>query len=300
MRAFALRIPGQITAVTNDRHEGAEDQVIGIIILTHNEELHLRRCLTSVQSLGAVCFVVDSFSSDSTIEIAADMGAVVVQRKWINYSDQFQFAIENFPQVRSVEWLIRLDADEVLEPELLREISIKLPTLPSTVSGVEVCRKMVFLDRWIKHGGMHPAWMLRIWRVGCGEIEKRWMDEHIVVKQGSVERFQGMIADHNLKGIAFWVAKHNGYSDREVLDIENDRTSLGSDSVSGQAGLKRRGKKWYARSPLFLRALAYWAVRYFLLFGFLDGSQGFVYHLFQALWYRTLVDAKLVERSRRL
>lgn len=123
------------------------------------------------------------------------------------------------------------------------------------------------------------------------------MDEHMCVSWGKVVRFSGAIHDDNRKGLAFWVEKHVGYAKREVLDLEGWDELDGGDKLAGQAGAKRKLKNWYSKCPLIWRALFYWFFRYFVLAGFLDGRRGFVFHLFHALWYRTLVDMFMIERE---
>jgi hypothetical protein len=122
------------------------------------------------------------------------------------------------------------------------------------------------------------------------------MDEHMVSSDGRIQPLRHDIIDENHKGLTFWVDKHNRYADREVEDmlaIEADRRRI---EVKGQAGQRRWLKaNVYARTPLFLRAIAYWFFRYVLKLGFLDGLPGLVFHFNQGLWYRFLVDAKLHE-----
>ena len=268
---------------------------LGVIVLTYNEEVHIERCIASVSSAASCIYVVDSGSEDRTVSLARARGGVVAERKWDNYSKQFQFAIDTFPE--PVDWILRLDADEYVDTVFNRTVLDFLGSQAAAVGGVEVRRKMMFLGRWIRHGGMHPLWMCRLWRSGMGRIEDRWMDEHMIVEGGSVVRFPGSITDENLRGLAFWTAKHNSYSDREVLDIIGDTSGSSDRKLHGQAGLKRKLKGLYLSLPPGLRALCYWFYRYFFLLGFLDGTPGFFYHLFQALWYRSLVDAKLLERK---
>ncbi len=268
--------------------------ILSVIILTRDEEPNLRRALDSLRPLGCTVFVVDSGSTDGTVELARERGCVVATRAWKNYGEQFRWAMENLP-IRS-PWVMRLDADERLTPELATEIGRELLSTASDVCGFEMKRRVYFWGRWIRHGGYYPTWLLRIWRNGHGEIESRWMDEHMVVKDGAIRQLQHDVIDENHKGIGFWIDKHNRYADREVKDmrsIEEERRDI---EVAGQAGRRRWLKaNVYARSPLFLRAFAYWFLRYFVKLGFLDGVPGLVFHFNQGLWYRLLVDAKIYE-----
>jgi hypothetical protein len=193
---------------------------------------------------------------------------------------------------------MRLDADERLTPELAEELPRKLSAAPAEVTGFELKRRVYFWGRWIRYGGYYPTWLFRVWRTGTAVSEARWMDEHIVSLHGHVERLDHDIIDENNKGLGFWIDKHNRYADREVKDLLRAAEPTAT-SVGGQAARKRWMKEnLYRRSPPFVRAFAYWALRYGPLGGFLDGKPGLVFHFLQGFWYRFLVDAKLEEARR--
>ena len=129
-------------------------QLLTVVILTYNEAKHIARALRSVAALDARVLVVDSFSADDTVEIARAEGALVVQNAFVNQAQQMQWALLNMPVATS--WVMRLDADEVLTPELIDEISRRLPTMPADVTGINLKRRHIFLGRWIRHGGRYP------------------------------------------------------------------------------------------------------------------------------------------------
>ena len=274
---------------------------LAIIILTFNEERHLPRLLPTLWQIADQVFVVDSFSSDSTVEIARANGATVLQNQFVNHAKQFEWALSSASI--SADWVMRLDADEVLEPDLVAEISKKLPKLPPDVVGVNLKRKHIFLGKWVRHGGRYPLVLLRIWRRGRGRIENRWMDEHIVLSGGKTVTFEGSFADWNLNDITFFIEKHNGYATREAIDVLgrkyklfDSRSSSHLPTASFQAALKRSIKEYcYNKMPFQLSAFLYFAYRYFILLGFLDGTAGLIYHFLQGCWYRFLVGAKIVE-----
>ena len=274
---------------------------LSVLILTHNEELHIERCLASLMPVSQAIYIIDSGSTDRTVELAESMGATVFHHPWKNYADQFQWGLDNAPI--DTEWVIRMDADEYLEPDLQKEILSRLPTLPDDINGVYLKRKMIFMGRWIRHGGIYPLILLRIWRTGQGRIEQRWMDEHIVlVGEGKTIQFEYDLVDDNRKGISFWVDKHNNYASREMVDLLNLRYDLlpRDDAIKTlqdpQARWKRMVKdEVYSRLPLGLRATIYFFYRYLLRLGFLDGTQGFIFHFIQGFWYRLLVDIKVME-----
>lgn len=274
---------------------------IAVIILTRNESLHLGRAIRSVQDIASELYVVDSFSTDGTGEIARQLGAVVFQREFVNYARQFQWALDNIPIKSS--WIMRLDADETVEPDLVEEIQDRLSTLPSSVVGINLKRKHIFMGRWIRFGGRYPLVLLRIWRNGVGRIEDRWMDEHIVISTGETVTFNGGFSDHNLNDLTFFTDKHNKYATREAIDALNQRLGflpiedqLKAGQSPRQAVRKRAVKvSIYNKIPFQLSAFLYFCYRYVCQLGFLDGKEGLIYHLLQGLWYRFLVGAKVFE-----
>jgi len=277
---------------------------VSVIILTFNEEKHLARCLQSLQSFTDQIFIVDSFSTDRTVEIAQSMGAVVVQNAWVNYATQFNFGIANTPF--KTGWLMRMDADEYVLPELAHEITQRLPTLAADISGIYVKRRVMFFNRWMRRGGYYPIWLLRLWRRGQGLCEEIWMDEHIKLadQQGSpaqTTQFQHDLVDHNLNNLTWWTQKHNQYAIREAIDLLNikynfeDAKRVTPKLFGSQEQRTRFLKLQYASLPLFTRPFLYFLYRYIIRLGFLDGRPGLMWHFLQGLWYRFLVDAKLYE-----
>ncbi len=279
---------------------------LAVVILTYNEARHLDRCICSIASLASEVFVIDSFSSDETMEIARAAGARVLQNPFANQAQQFQWALDNAPI--SADWVMRLDADEVIEPDLAAEIARELPRLPSDVSGVNLKRKHIFMGRWIRHGGRYPLVLLRIWRRGKARIEQRWMDEHMLLTEGRAVTFDGGFADVNLNDLSFFTDKHNRYATREAVDVINQRrglfprdTAMVAGNTSAKAGLTRFLKEHlYNRLPFEVSATAYFLLRYVLQLGFLDGREGAIYHFLQGYWYRVLVGAKVTELEREL
>lgn len=277
---------------------------LSAVILTFNEELHLERALASISGFTKEIFVIDSFSTDRTIEIALAYGAIVLQNKFINQAKQFQWALDNAPI--SGEWILRLDADEIIESDLATEIVQKLPALAPDVVGINLKRKHIFMDRWVKHGGRYPLVMLRIWRKGHGRIENRWMDEHIVIWGGRAVTFEGGFADHNLNDLTFFTDKHNKYATREAIEILNQRLnfyprdhSVTTESTSLQTAAKFFIKEHiYNHIPFTISAFMYFVWRYIFQLGFLDGRSGLIYHFLQGYWYRFLVGAKVMELER--
>ncbi len=268
-------------------------QHLTVIVPTYNEEINLQKCLKSLIKLAATIYVVDSGSNDKTTEIAKAFGAKVVDGRWNSFSEKLNWSIDNLPI--DTPWVMRVDADEHLTDDLIDEIGITLPNVLPGVTAFEIKRRMAFLGRWIRHGGIYPSWQVRLWRTGKARFEMRNLDEHMLI-EGEVGRLTNDFVDENLKGLAIWIDKHNVYSDREKEEILQCRTGNWG-NLQGQARIKRILKEGvYYRFPLFVRPLLYWIWRYFFRLGFLDGRPGLIYHFLQGFWYRFLIDAKIFER----
>ena len=272
------------------------------VILTKNEEQHIARALDSVSGIATRRLVIDSGSTDRTVEISRDAGAEVRYNPWINHATQFNWALDQLPE--DTEWILRLDADEIVTEPLAAEIARELQGLDPGIEGVFVSRRMTFLGRPIRWGGVFPIRVLRLFRYGKGRCENRWMDEHILVG-GKTAGFQGEILDDNLNSLTWWTAKHNSYASREVVDLLNlEHRFMNHDAVASltsgqQVGVKRWVKEnVYSRLPGGTRAFAYFLYRYVMRLGFLDGMEGMAFHVLQWFWYRFLVDAKLHEINR--
>ena len=275
-----------------------EPALLSILVLTKDEELNLPVLLDSLAGLEAKVWVVDSGSTDRTLEIARGFGCEVRHHPFESQARQVNWAIGHLPW--DTPWIMRMDADERFTPELVAELGGRLRMAPAGVTGFMVKRRVHFWGRWIRHGGYYPVWLLRVWRHGRARCEDRWMDEHMLVDGGEVGRLDHDIIDENHKGLGFWIDKHNRYADREVEDLLRARSASAVTCLTGQARQQRWLKdRVYGRAPLFWRAFLYWLFRYFLQGGCLDGRAGLVFHFLQGLWYRLLVDAKLVERRRR-
>jgi glycosyltransferase involved in cell wall biosynthesis len=273
---------------------------ITVIVLAKNEEIHLARCLGNVSGWAKHLIVIDSFSTDGTIEVARSFGADVRQRAFKNQADQFQWALDDCNI--GTEWILRLDADEYLEEGLKAEIRERLPGFPPETTGVILKRKVIFRGKWIRNGGYYPTGFLRLWRNGAARIEQRWMDEHAILLFGQSVTFKHDFVDHNLRDITWWIEKHNRYATRQMVDFINLEHPLyrveasGGGLQSSQTRLKRYLRNSvFRRAPLYLRGVLYFLFRYFIRLGFLDGRQGFVFHFLQGCWNWILVDAKIDE-----
>ena len=272
-----------------------------ILILTHNEARHIERAIAGVAGIAREIVVVDSGSTDGTVDLAEAAGARVLHNRFVNYSQQFQWGLDHGGI--ATEWVMRLDADEVIEADLAERLARDLPTMAGDIAGINLDRKHIFMGRWIRYGGRYPLRLLRVWRTRQGRIEERWMDEHIVVWGGRTVTFHGGFADVNLRDLTFFTDKHNKYATREAIDQLSQRYGLfardkafSAEAVSRQAGIKRWVKEnVYNSLPFWAGPLGYFLYRYIIQLGFLDGRPGLIYHFLQGFWYRFLVGAKKVE-----
>ena len=260
--------------------------------------------MDNINSIAKEIFVIDSYSTDRTLDIAKEYEKVkILQHQWPgNQATQFNWALTHLSI--NTQWVLRLDADEYLLPELIEELREKLPLLPIDVNGIIFNRRHIFMDKWMKRG-IYPVKLLRVFRYGKGMCEQRLMDEHIQLTEGRAVEFEHDFCDHNLNNLSWFCHKHVNYAIREavdLLDIELDLTGAAESDenkqISAQAQEKRMKKHQYAKQPLFWRAFAYFCYRYFVKGACLDGKEGFLWTFLQGWWYRTLVDAKVFEIKR--
>lgn len=270
---------------------------LSVIILTGNEEIHIKRCLDKICDIAKQVFVIDCYSNDSTVRIANEYAEVsVLYNNWVNYATQFNWALDNSPI--KTKWVMRLDADEYLEDSTIERLKRELDTLPENVSAVSLRLKHIFLGKFLK-GGTGKKYLTRIFRYGKARSEVRNMDEHIELLDGINVTWEEALVDDNLNDLTWWTTKHNGYATREAIDLLNMEyeftTKTTTGSITGQAKKIRSQKSRYAKLPLFFRPFAYFIYRYIFRGGFLEGKAGFIWCFLQGWWYRTLVDAKIYE-----
>lgn len=276
---------------------------ISVIILTYNEEKNIGDCLKSVHAWAEDIFIVDSFSTDGTLDIARKYTKKIYQHPFETQAKQFNWALENLP-LKS-DWVFRLDADERVTQELDQELHQVLSKISSDITGFYIKRRVYFMGRWIKHGGYYPIWLLRIWRQYKAKVEERFMDEHVVLFEGKARRLNNDIEEKNKNDLHWWIGKHNNYATREAKDMLNieQRTYVGDNVNPTLFGSQEKRKRWlkenlYSRAPLFLRSFLYFICRYIFRLGFLDGKTGLIFHFLQGFWYRFLVDAKIYESKK--
>lgn len=269
---------------------------VAVVILTFNEEENISQALDSVVGWANEIFILDSKSTDRTLEIASTYDCKVVENIFENFSKQRNFALDHLP-IRS-EWILFLDADEWLPEAVRQEITALVSGAPKE-NGFYINRRVIWMGSWIRRG-YYPSWILRLFRNRQGRCEDRAVNEHIIV-EGSVGKLQNDFMHEDRKGVTQWIEKHNKYATQEAIELFNTRSDSNYKEIDvhffgGQAERKRwiRYKIWNRLPPL-LRPFLYFMYRYVLAGGFLDGRAGFIYHFLHALWYQFLIDVKYLE-----
>ena len=277
-----------------------EQLPVCVIVLTLNEESNIADCLESV-SWARQVFVVDSGSTDRTIEIARQFTSNIVEHPFENYSKQRNWAIANLDV--SEDWMFQIDADERVSPQLEKKLRAFFAGDEYTeVQGVLVRRRVEFLGRPIVHGGIYPTYHCRLFRKGVGYCEDRDYDQHFKVDGKTVQDAADLV-EITASSLSEWTARHNRWARMEAqhLAIDNQTHRANSRQVQPSRwanSIERR--RWlraslYERSPIVLRAFLYFFVRYFLRLGFLDGVPGLIYHVLHGFWFRFDTDSLLYE-----
>lgn len=278
---------------------------LSVVVLTFNEERNLATCLESVAGLASQTFVVDSGSTDRTAAIARQFGAQVVSHSFESHARQWQWALSTLPLESA--WVLALDADQSLTPELRDEIARTLPTWtgPGTPAGAYVNRRQIFRGRWIRHGGYYPKYLLKLFRRDAVSIDEGDLVDHHFSVNGPTLMLRGDVIENNRNeaDIHVWIEKHNRYAMRQAREEEAPASCTGeapSEHPFGSPDERTRSRKRvWNRLPLFVRPFFYFFYRYVIRLGFLDGKEGFLFHFLQAWWYRLIVDINRDELRRR-
>ncbi len=271
---------------------------VAVVILTFNEELNLEQALASIAGWADEIFILDSLSTDRTLEIARKYGAHIAVNKFESYAKQRNYALCHLP-IKS-EWVFFLDADEWVTDELKREISEVIKSDPQE-NGFYIKRRLIWMGRWIRKG-YYPTWILRLFRYGKARCEDRPVNEHFLV-EGTVGHLKNDFIHEDRKGLTAWISRHNSYATLEALELIN-KHGLGYQEVDARLfGTQAQRKRWlrhkfWNRMPPLIRPFFYFLYRYVLQGGFLDGREAFIYHFLQALWLQLLIDMKYLEMRR--
>lgn len=269
---------------------------ITAIILTNNEEKHIERCINSLRTTITKIVVIDSFSTDSTLQILKKYNIEFYQKEWLNYSSQLNWGIDKANI--NTEWVLRIDPDEIPSENFKKNIKTYLESLSDKTCGVSIIRRLNFFEKEINFGGDFPQRGVRLWRNGKGRCENTWSDEHIVI-DGLIEITELDIIDKNINNINWWTDKHNRFATREMIEffLNNERMKQDNKLKLEKREMLKKKLKFniYYKFPMFLRPFLFFIYKYFFRLGFLCGWQGFLWCFLQGFWYRVLVDIKILE-----
>ena len=267
---------------------------ITAVVLTRNEEKNIERCLQSVRGLCRRMVVVDSGSTDATVALAKANGAEVYFHEFEYYARQFNWGLDHCGI--DTKWVIRIDADEQFPPELCEEIEAQTAEHgEDDVNGMTLEATYYFLGRALTHGNKKRK--LMVFKNGIGRIEDRRRDAHTVLSSGRSISLKHNFLHYDFKDLDNFIGRYNWYATREAMDYMDWKRGHRDARVDDPVIERTRKKKYgiYYRFPKFLRAFLWFNVNYFLKGGFLDGKEGFIYHVLSSFWYRFVVDAKIYE-----
>jgi glycosyltransferase involved in cell wall biosynthesis len=267
-------------------------------MIVRDEELNLTHTLPTITSWADRVWVVDSGSTDRTVEVARAAGCEVVQRDWLGYARQKNWAIDNLQM--QAPWILILDADESVTPQL-REAICKIAARPVDAvpeAAFHINRYFVFLGGIIRHCGYYPSWNVRLFKRGQARYEERDVHEHMVA-HGPVGFVHGGDLEHNdRRPLEHYIAKHNRYSTLEARAIVAQERSDRRDNLParllGGPLERRRWVKRFVYPHLPVKFLFRFLWMYFLKLGFLDGVTGWRFCLFISA-YELQIEQKLVE-----
>ena len=272
---------------------------ITAIILTYNEEKHIKRCILSIKKIVKRIILIDSFSSDKTLEIAKKLKVKIYKHKFVNQAKQINWALK---KIRfQTNWILRIDADEYLTNELKKKIRQNITSLNSNYDGISFNRVIKFLNKEIYYGGTSPHKTLRIWRNKKGRSEDLWMDEQIIVK-GKVFHISQNLIDENLNELRWWKHKHRNYALREAINFFYDKEKKNYNKIDKNLNNVRKSKQFknkiYYKLPIFLRPFLFFLYSLIYRLGIVNGWQGLVFYYYQVLWFRLLVDFNIFKLNR--
>jgi len=268
---------------------------ISTLILTLNEEENLSRCLFSLGWCDDIV-VLDSLSSDRTVEIARSAGARFIQRRFDDYASQRNYGLENIEYKHS--WTLMLDADEVVPPELVQEIREVLSKYGDGISLFRIRRKDYFMGMWIRRSSGYPTWFGRLVKLGHVRVERAINEEYKT--DGEIGFLEGHFHHYPFnKGFSAWFEKHNRYSAKEaelMLQGGMEYPAL-ADFFCGDPATRRRAVKALVYRLPFRPLLMFLAL-YIFRGGFLDGRAGFTFCLLRS-FYEFMINCKIKELRRR-
>lgn len=272
-------------------------QSLTAIILTKNEEQNIGECLKSIQGFARRAVVIDCGSTDKTVEIAKSFGADVYFHEFTYYAAQFNWGIDNTNI--DTDWILRLDADERMTPEVIREAGAIMEdpnAAAQGINGITMECVFYFMGKPLMHG-VKKKRKTMIFRRGIGRIEDRKRDAHSLISCGQNTCIKSRFLHYDFKDLSSYIKRYNWYAAREMQDYIAFREGA-STAINGDKYLSaQRRKKFglYYHAPKFIRCWLWFIYNYIFRLGFLDGKEGFLFHYFECAWYRMLVDARIYE-----
>ena len=264
---------------------------ISVLILTYNEAINLPDCLGSLEFSDDVV-VLDSGSTDATVQLAEVAGATVLQRPFDNYAAQRNFGLaHDFKH----DWILMLDADERLPKDFIEEICAVTDCKENPNTLYRMRRKDIFMGRWLKRSSGYPTWFGRLFRKGMVRVEREINEEYYT--NGEIGLLNGHLIHYPFnKGISYWLERHNRYSSMEAVKLSEERDApvRWSNFLSSDPMLKRKAFKALAYRMPF-RPLLTFCFLYFFKLGFLDGKAGFHFSIMRSI-YEYMVSLKMRER----
>lgn len=266
---------------------------LAIVILTYNEEKNLTKCLESVKDLSAPIYIIDSYSTDTTKSIAEKYNANFIENKFTTHTLQWKFGLTQLPE--DIEWVLGLDADHTLTPELLTELKQLFQSDDiDNFSGFYLRRRNYFLGKWIRFGGYQNRFLLKLFKKKDVYLDDSELMDHHFYVNGKTKRLTNDIIENNLKeDLDFWKKKHIRYAELQAKEEHEKLLSNQGDIFGNQDERRLFLKSLWNRMPLFVRPALYFLYRYFVQGGFLDGITGTKFHYLQAYWYRRTVDQNI-------
>jgi glycosyltransferase involved in cell wall biosynthesis len=269
---------------------------ISTLVLTYNEEIQIERCLRSVIDLTDDIVVVDSFSTDSTVDICKRYNCRIYQNKFINHGKQINWALDTIEF--KWDWILVLDSDEVIPDKLKEEIGVRVGNEDEYV-GYFFKRRIYWMNRWLRYGRMYPHYIIRLFRKEHGRYEER-EEDHLILRGRAGIMQNDSLEDNRGNTLSSFMLKHLRTAENEVNEILH---GFAEDEIQPKLfGLKPNRNRWlkvkiYSRLPLFARPFFYFVYRYIFCLGFLDGKEGLVFHVLQGFWYRFYIDSRVYEEK---